>query len=206
MKSFKNRTLGLLVSVLLTLGSPTGLADDTFKKGTTLDALVAVDGAQALVAVVQIVDQEGDLGFSLADLFADKKTKTILFAPSNSAFEALLGLDPGTLDGLTIGTIKDLLLTGTVPLPEGVTIEDVQQILLQHASIPDKFKTKTASIGALIQQGSIMVADGDELPVSIGGSGGRVNYESSVTAPDLFTKNGVIHFIDTVIVNDALGD
>ena len=205
MNSFKNRTLGLLCSVLI-LGSTSGLADDTFKKSTTLDALVAIDGAQALVAVVQVVDEEGTLPFKLADLLADKNTKTILFAPSNSAFESLLGLDPGTLDGLSIGTIRELLLSGNVPLPEGVTLEDVQQILLQHASRPDKFKKKTASIGALIQQGSVEMADGDELPVGIGGSGGRINYEASVTASDVYTKNGVIHFLDAVIVNDALDD
>ena len=45
----------------------------------------------------------------------------------------------------------------------------------------------------------LTVEDGSELPVAVGRSGVWINYEGAITEPDVFTKNGVIHFINSVI-------
>jgi len=170
-------------------------------KGTILDVLTETDGAQAVVAAVLVVDEAGVLDFSLADLLGDKSSEVILLAPSNSAFENLLGLDPGFLDGLTIEQIKDALPD---LLPEGVGAEGVAAILLKHASLPERANKRTASEGALLTSGSIEVADGSVFPVSIGEAGTKVNYETTIVKPDLVTKNGFVHFIDTVIIDGLL--
>ena len=170
-------------------------------KGTILDVLTETDGAQAVVAAVLVVDEAGVLDFSLAELLGDKKSEVILLVPSNSAFENLLGLDPGFLDGLTIEQIKDAL-PGL--LPTGVGADEVAAILLKHAALPERANKRTASESALLKSGSIEVADGSEFPVSIGEAGTRINYETTIVKPDLQAKNGFVHFIDTVIIDGLL--
>jgi uncharacterized surface protein with fasciclin (FAS1) repeats len=169
--------------------------------GTILDVLTETDGAQAVVAAVLVVDEAGVLDFSLAELLGDKRSQVILLAPSNSAFENLLGLDPGSLDGLTVEQIKDAL-PGL--LPAGVGAEEVAAILLKHAALPQRANNRTASASALLTNGFITVADGSEFPVSIGGAGIKVNYEATIVQPDFRTRNGFVHFIDTVIIDGLL--
>ncbi len=191
-----------LAAALFVAAPSSSFADQGYKyKGTILDVLTETDGAQAVVAAVLVVDEAGVLDFSLADLLGDKNSELILLAPSNAAFENLLGLEPGSLDGLTIAQIKDAL-PGL--LPEGVGAEEVAAILLKHASLPERANKKTASERALLQSGSIVVADGSEFPVSVGQTGTRVNYETTIVKPDLVTKNGYVHFIDTVIIDGLL--
>ena len=118
-------TFGALVLMLL---STTALASNySGQRGvpTILAKLVATDGAQALVAAVLVVDGAGALPFSLAELLGDKREEVVLLAPTNTAFENLLGLEPGTLDGLTIGEIE-----GALPalLPPGVGVDEVAAI------------------------------------------------------------------------------
>ncbi len=196
MNKLKTRTMGIIISVLLISASSAAFSKE-FKKSTTLDALIGIDGAQALVAAVLVVDDG-----SIVNLLSGKKPRFILFAPTNSAFESLLGLDAGALDGLTIEQIE-AALPGL--LPPGVGPAEVREILLQHVSVPDKYKEKNVSIEALMKQGSVVVVDEEStLPVGIGGEGNRINYESNVTKSNLYTRNGVIHFVDSVIVDDAL--
>jgi uncharacterized surface protein with fasciclin (FAS1) repeats len=189
-------TFGALVLMLL---STTALASNySGQRGvpTILDKLVATDGAQALVAAVLVVDSAGALPFSLAELLGDKREEVVLLAPTNTAFENLLGLEAGTLDGLTIDEIE-----GGLPalLPPGVGVEEVAAILLKHAALPRKANRFTASERALLAKGEIEVADESVFPVSVGNAGVRINYETSIIEPNLFVRNGVIHFIDTVI-------
>jgi len=204
MKSARKLTTILFITflaVLSTAASATGWGQH--KKPTILDSLVNTDGAQALVAAVQIVDENGSLGFSLADLLGDKNSGVILLAPSNNAFEQLLGLDEGYLNGLSIGQIKEALLApGT--LPPGVGVPEVQAILLKHASLPNRANKSTVSQNALLKKGEIEVADGSVFSVSIGTAGVKVNYEATITKPDNYFRNGVIHFIDQVIVDDLV--
>ena len=122
-------------------------------------------------------------------------------APSNAAFEALLGLEPGMLDGLSVMDVKDAL-PGL--LPPGVGPSEVAAILLKHVAQPPVAKLRTASENVLLGQGSIEVADGSEFAVSVGASGVQVNYETTIIKANIRARNGIIHFIDTVIVDELL--
>ena len=124
-----------------------------------------------------------------------------LSAPSNAAFEDLLGLDPGSLDGLSIEQVKDAL-PGL--LPGGVGVDDVAAILLKHAALPRRANLFTASEKALLREGSVTVADDSVFPVGVGASGVQINYETTIIRADLSARNGVVHFIDTVILDGLL--
>ena len=165
---------------------------------TILDKLVATDGAQALVAAVLVVDGAEALPFSLAELLGDKREEVVLLAPTNTAFEKLLNLDAGTLDGMSIDDIQRELPS---LLPPGLGVEDVAAVLLKHAALPRKANRFTASERALLAKGELEVADESVFPVSIGNAGIRINYETSIIEPNVFVRNGVIHFIDTVITD-----
>jgi uncharacterized surface protein with fasciclin (FAS1) repeats len=171
------------------------------KRETVLDVLQRTDGAQAVVAAVLVVDEAKVLPFNLAELLDDRRAEVVLFAPSNAAFENLLGLDPGSLDGLSIEEVKDAL-PGL--LPSGVGAAEVAAILLKHAALPSRANLFTASEEALLREGSVTVADESVLPVGIGGSGVQINYETTIIRADVSTRNGVVHFIDTVILDGLL--
>ena len=209
MKSIKHR---LLQPVVLTLSflllSPTVMATDHGHHGwgykhspTILDRLVATDGAEAVVAAVLVVDEAGALPFSLGDLLGNPEAEVVLFAPSNAAFEKLLGLEPGVLNDLHIDQVK-----ADLPklLPAGVGPNEVAKILLKHAALPEKANLRTASENALLRKGSIMVADESVFPVGIGASGVQVNHETTIIKANIRARNGVLHFIDTVIIDDLL--
>jgi uncharacterized surface protein with fasciclin (FAS1) repeats len=196
-----------LIAVLLALTAIPSHADDWDDDRyqgpqTILNKLLATDGTQALVAAVLVVDEFGTLPFSLADLLADRREEVILFAPTNTAFEKLLGLEPGFLDGLSVQDIA-AALPGIVD-GLGLTVGDVQAILLQHAALPRKANRRTASEAALLRAGSVEVAAECLFPISIGNDGVRINYESIIVRGDQFARNGVVHFVNSVIV-DARG-
>ena len=198
MKSARKLTTTLIITLLAvisTAASATGWGQ--YKKPTILDLLISTDGAQALVAAVLVVDEAGVLDFSIADLLGNKYAEIILLAPSNNAFERLLGLNDGTLDGLDVDTVKE-------ELPGLLPDEVVAAILLKHVSLPKRANKLTASQNALLKRGDITVADESPFPVSIGVLGVRINYETTITKPDNFSRNGVIHYIDTVIVDGLL--
>ena len=80
----------------------------------------------------------------------------------------------------------------------------VAQILLKHVALPRKANLRTASEGALLKKGSIVVADESIFPVSVGASGVSINYETTIIKANVRARNGVVHFIDTVIVDGLL--
>jgi hypothetical protein len=122
---------------------------------------------------------------------------------TNPAFESLLGLQSGFLDGLSVDEIKAALPSVLSGL--GLTASDVISILLLHVGLPDDVDESTASAEALLASGEISVAgSADPLPVSLGNKGVRINYEASVIKADVFADNGVIHYMDTVLVDDLL--
>lgn len=168
---------------------------------TILESLSRTDGAQALVAAVLVVDEAKILNFNLAELLGDKDAEIILLAPSNAAFESLLGLDEGFLNGLSIGEVQ-AALPGL--LPTGVGAEQVAAILLKHAALPRRANRFNASVDALIRSGTFSAADNSTFPVGIGAVGVRVNYETTIIKGDNFVRNGAIHYIDTVIVDGLL--
>jgi uncharacterized surface protein with fasciclin (FAS1) repeats len=203
MLNIKNRSIAsLFLAFAFFISTPALASGYGYKKpNTVLDKLVQTDGAQAVVAAVLVVDEAGVLHFSLAEILGDKNAEVVLFAPSNAAFEQLLGLDPGTLDGLNIEQVK-AALPGF--LPEGVGAGEVASILLKHVALPKRATLWTASDLALLKKGTVQVADESIFPVSVTASGVGVNYETTIIRANINARNGVIHFIDTVITDGLL--
>jgi uncharacterized surface protein with fasciclin (FAS1) repeats len=205
MKNVITRSLhSMVLAVALVLMAPVAMAGSFFQPTTILDKLLQTDGAQAVVAAVLVVDEAEVLDFKLADVLDDPHAEVVLLAPSNAAFEKLLGLDAGTLNGLSIDDVKTAL-PGL--LPAGVGASEVAAILLKHVSLPErpnKADLKTASDAELLANGSIEVADTSVFPVGVGASGVQVNYETTIIKANVDARNGVIHFIDTVIVDELL--
>lgn len=202
MKNVITRSLhSIVLAFAIVLMAPVVMADSPTRSTTILDKLLQTDGAQAVVAAVLVVDEARVLHFKLAEVLGDPNAEVVLLAPSNAAFEKLLGLDPGTLNGLTIEQVK-----GSLPglLPAGVGAPEVATILLKHVSLPDRANLRTASDVALLTNGSIEVADMSVFPVGVGASGVQVNYETTIIKANIAARNGVIHFIDTVIVDRLL--
>jgi len=194
-----SRTIkGLILSLLMTFSATTVVAED----GSILDKLSAVDGTQALIAAVLVVDESMELEFSIAEGL-DSIDDLVLLAPTNPAFEALLRLEPGFLNGLSVTEVQEALPSILDPL--GLTVSDVINILLLHVGQLEEVDESTAGADALLMSGGVSVAGSSEpLPVSLGGEGVRINYEANVIKSDVFADNGVIHYIDTVLVGDLL--
>jgi uncharacterized surface protein with fasciclin (FAS1) repeats len=76
--------------------------------------------------------------------------------------------------------------------------------LLKHVSLPHRANLRTASDNALLANGSVEVADTSVFPVGVGASGVQVNYETTIIKANIVSRNGVTHFIDTVIVDGLL--
>ncbi|WP_167495852.1 fasciclin domain-containing protein [Desulfosediminicola ganghwensis] len=191
--------VALALAFLMTVS--TAMANGNQRFATILDKLVQTDGAQAVVAAVLVVDEAEVLEFSLAEILGNKREDVVLFAPGNAAFEKLLGLEPGTLNGLTIEEIV-AALPGL--LPPGVDAGTVAAILLKHVSLPRRANLRTASENALLENGSVVVADESVFAVGIGATGVQINYETTIIKANIKARNGVIHYIDTVIVDDLL--
>ena len=98
-----------------------------------------------------------------------------VFAPTNSAFAAL---PEGTLDNLL----------------EPESKEQLQAILTYHV-VPGKIKAKDITNGTT----SVETLQGTNIEVIKGADGVTVD-GANVTATDIYTKNGVIHVLDAVIL------
>lgn len=129
----------------------------------------AVAGSPQLSTLAAAIDAAGLTGT------LDGEGPFTLFAPPNSAFEAL---PPGTLDSLLLPENKDQLTA----------------ILTYHV-VP-----QLTSAGGLVANGpgSLTTVNGAEVAVTtddvvrVGGA--------AVTQPDILTRNGVIHVIDRVLI------
>jgi uncharacterized surface protein with fasciclin (FAS1) repeats len=197
----KNRRLMLLAAtgcVMLGLSAGAVMARGPSTEGETiLDRLIRTDGSQALVAAVQAGEESGCLE-GITDTLADPSAKVVLFAPSNRAFEEFLRLKNGRLDGLDI----DAIASSLPDLLYGVELstDDLCDLLLKHVAI-DQGGPGNSSADDLLGRGQITVADGSVFPISVGSGDVAINYESEITQRDVFTVNGVIHFLDGVIVD-----
>ena len=188
---------GPLLGLIMAFSATAAVADD---HETIVDRLSAVDGTQALIAAALVVDESMVLDFSIVESLG-AVDNLVLLAPINSAFEVLLGLEPGFLDGLSVDEVKAAL--PGVLADNGLVVDDVINILLLHVGQHDEVDESTAGAEALLAEGGVGVAGLQEpLPVSLGNKGVRINYESNVIKADVFANNGVIHYIDTVLVDD----
>ena len=204
MKSTIVRTTHTLIFLLaLGISSPAIIAGEPNydESSTIVEILSNTHGSQAVVAAVLVVDEAGALPFSLAELLGNRHSEVVLLAPSNAAFEKLLGLAPGYLNDLSVDDIKAALPS---LLPSGVGAEQVAAILLKHASLPDHANLSTSSEDILLAEGNVTVADESVFTVGIGASGVQINNESTIIKSDVLAINGVVHHIDTVIIDGLL--
>ncbi len=200
MNSFSRQLWAVIMILFLGLASMTAIADDDDddRRGpTVLDTLVRTDGAQAVVAAVLVVDEALKTG--IADLLGDRRAELVVFAPSNAAFEDLLMLPDGYLDGLSIQDIVDALPDAVAAA--GLNVDTVAAVLTKHVAVLRRANLRTASEAALLRRGAVKVVDGSVFPVSVGSSGVEVNYETTIIKANLLGINGVVHFIDTVILD-----
>ena len=79
-----------------------------------------------------------------------------------------------------------------------LTSVDLCDVLLNHVAATKDAKKLTAR--KLLQQGGITIADGVLFPIAVGEVGPSIAYSANITERDVFTVNGVIHYIDNVIV------
>ncbi len=113
---------------------------------------------------------------------ADQATKTgpfTVFAPENSAFEALPD-----------GTVETLLKAENKKMLSGILLYHVVQGSVMSSDLKDGQKVKTVSGGTLtvrMKDGKVMLEDA---------KGGM----ATVTAADIKATNGVVHSIDTVLM------
>jgi uncharacterized surface protein with fasciclin (FAS1) repeats len=167
---------------------------DKHKKVTILETVCRQDGTQVLCASITVVDTVGcPVGSALLD---DKKANLVMLAPSNSAFEEFLYLPPGALEGKDVYFIE-LALPGYLERVD-LEISDLCRLLQRHISKSQGKKGKT--VQELLEGGSITMHDGSEVPVAIGRGGATVDYQGPITERDVFTVNGVIQYLDKVLV------
>jgi len=186
------RILLSVTLILVLLGATTAAARSSqAKRSTAADYLAQVDGAQALVGAVLYVDDEEVLDLSLLELLDDRRADLILFAPSNAAFEALLGLAEGDLDGASAADVADAL-AGLLPA------DAVAETLLRHVVSVRRVSLRTASVQELLRAGSLEAEDGSSLGFAVGAEGAQVN-DATIVAGDVEVRNAVIHFIDSVL-------
>jgi len=112
----------------------------------------------------------------LVDTLKGKGPFTV-FAPTNAAF-----------DKLPKGTVDDLLK------PENK--EKLKSILLYHVHAGDAIKA------ADVKTMSLSTAEGDPLNVKVDGDTVMIN-DAKVVKTDVVCSNGVIHWIDTVLMPPA---
>ena len=166
-------------------------ADD---QSTVLDELVSTKGTEALVAAIQVVDSGGACAVNFAELLGDRLANLVLLAPSNEGFEEFLGLSPGALEGLTSNIIVGMLPGLLQRL--SLDTEDLCSVLLKHVSVEGAQSKRD-----LLNRGEITVLN-TNYPVAIGDNGVTIGYIHAITEPDVYTVNGVIHYLNSVIVED----
>ena len=163
---------------------------------TILDQLKRTDGTQALLAAIRVVDGSSVCPAIIEELLNNREKRLVVFAPNNRAFEKLLILPEGGFDGMSAETIA-LALPGILNRLD-LSAEDVCNVLLKH--VAERRDAKRLTARELLKEGQITVL-GSDLPIAVGGVGPSINYEANITERDVFTVNGVIHYLDNVIVD-----
>jgi uncharacterized surface protein with fasciclin (FAS1) repeats len=116
----------------------------------------------------------------LVDTLSNADEEFTVFAPTNAAFAAL----------------GENILTSLSENPEVL-----EAILLQHVVVGSTIDSVTAYT---LTGNNAVTASGAEIPVSVNTNNDRITFGgANVTTPDVYTTNGVIHIIDTVVVADV---
>ena len=139
------------------------------------------------VDIVATAEAAGDFTTLLAAVEAAGLTETLqgpgpytVFAPTDAAFEAAL---------------EDLGLTAEELLADTETLTSILTYHVVEGEVP------AADVVELDGQ-SVATVNGAEVTITVDGETVLVN-EATVTTPDVFASNGVIHVIDQVLVPPA---
>ena len=157
---------------------------------TVLDKLEDTDGAQALVAAVKVVDEsESEVCPQIGELLDDRRASLTVFAPDNTAFEKLLKLPPGALDGLSVGNIVGILESLTVD-PDALC-ED----LLKHVSVEGRQSKRD-----LLREGEI-IEEGDHKSLMTSGGHYAELYNTYFRhqSPDYSPAQGKMGYVEVTI-------
>jgi uncharacterized surface protein with fasciclin (FAS1) repeats len=153
------------------------ITSSAFAEGTIVDAAVGSKDHTTLVAAVQAA--------GLAETLGGAGPFT-LFAPVNSAFEAL---PAGTVDNLLKPESKDQLtkiLTCHV-VPAAAMAADVAKMIADGSGMAKIMTVGGCELTAKLEGDKVMIVDE---------TGGM----ATVTAADLKGSNGVVHVIDKVLM------
>ncbi|MFZ5445991.1 MAG: fasciclin domain-containing protein [Myxococcota bacterium] len=154
-----------------TTGGGSGGGGGGMMVGTIVDVAAANPDFSILVAAVQKA--------GLAATLADTSKQFTVFAPTNSAFTALLG-QLGITNGL-----------------DGLSAEQLKPILLYHV-LGAEVRAAAATTAATANQK--VDALGGKVQLSLSGSSIKLDGRASVVMADVSASNGVIHVIDQVIL------
>ena len=199
MKSLiKNGITMLCLAVIFAVALPAHAKKDDDKDSemdtdtqTIYQVLQHTEGSQALFAAILYNDEsfhEGGIegcNAELKPLLDDKKKKLLLFAPSNRGLAKFFLLHQGGrgFDGMDAKAIKLALpgLLSRLDLTEDEGREAICELLQRHIALTKDAKKQAAE--KLLQQ--------DSITVGIGGH---------VTEHEVRAINGLIHYIDNVLV------
>jgi hypothetical protein len=207
MKSLiKNGITMLCLAVIIAVALPAHAKkdkDSDTDTQTIYQVLQHTDGSQALFAAILYSDSDDpDFGagciVKTGPLLDDKKKKLLFFAPSNRGFEKYFKIPEGEggFDGMGAEAIV-LAFPGLLH-KLGLSNGAICDLLQRHLAPTKDAKKLTAK--KLLQQGSITVEDGALLPIAIGDVGPIVDYFANITERDVKTVNGIIQYIDNVLV------
>lgn len=144
-------------------GSSAGMAADPAATAASNNPLLST-----LVAAVTAAD--------LGDALNDTSAEYTIFAPINSAFEAL---PAGTVESLTTDPAQ---------------METLTDILTYHV-VEGKM-----DIDELIAAGEVTALNGDVDTIEAAGDTFMINGEATVVCGDVATANATVHLIDTVLM------
>ena len=162
-------TVGLVVVALGAVTAGPVAAEKAKKKAPTIAKVVASsDDFSTLLTALETAD--------LVDVFADKKARYTVFAPTNDAFAAVPAADLQAL------------------LDDPEALADVLKYHVVEGKVPSS-KLEPSQEVATLQGDDILIEVGDAATITDGQ--GRV---VTIVQTDIKARNGVIHVIDAVLL------
>lgn len=143
-------------------------------KGTIVDVAVADGRFTKLVAALQAT--------GLDETLADKTQTYTVFAPTDTAFDALGDTFTALLNGTDTSALSNILLYHVIIAESGGAAINAETAL---------------SVGA--EGGSVEMANGSQVDLSIVDGNLFIN-DAQVIITDIETDNGIIHVIDKVLI------
>ena len=176
MKTKGKKFLSFIAIALIAVFSFTSCEEDDTMDNVMDDELSGIAAIASADANLSILADALEMFPDLANALSSEGTYTV-FAPTNSAFSALLGV---------IGQ------TSLEDIPEDV----IERLLKYHVISGAALMSTDLSDG---QMAATILSAEDKITVSISGDEVMIN-SSNVTTANIIASNGVIHIIDAVLV------